>query len=167
MTKNHYGPVAVRNIEPMRMACYKAVSETPEEDSIGHMRRWLGEKDLIGARGVRVFGFDAEVTSEQQKAGLRGYEVWASIPKGVEPPKEMMLKDFSGGLFAVMRITDPFTNPFEVIPAGWKRLVGWAKANEEYKIVEGPCLEEHIESAEKACLDIYLPVGAKKARARP
>ncbi len=67
MAKDHYGPVQLKEIKPMRVACFKAVSATPEEDSLGHMKKWLAERDLGAASGTRIFGFDAEVTSEQQK----------------------------------------------------------------------------------------------------
>ena len=162
MTENHYGKVQVKEMGPMRVACHKAVSATPEEDSIRQMNEWLAGKKLVGP--IRKFGFDVEVKSEQKKAGLRGYEVWAVVPANVESSESFTIKDFAGGLYAVMRITDPFTDPFEVIPAGWKRLVEWAKASDEYNIDENPCLEEHVKVDGVDCLDIHLPVVRKRGQ---
>jgi len=148
----------------MRFACYRAASATPENDSIEHMTKWLAEQKFGGTHKVRMFGFDEEVTPEQKMQGLRGYEVWASVPKEVKSSVGVSFKDFTGGTYAVMRINDPFTNPFEVIPDGWKRLADWVKTSDEYGFGEHQCLEEIIKIEGKDCLDIHLPVVKKRMR---
>ncbi len=75
----------------------------------------------------------------------------------------MPVKNFGGGLYAVMKVGDPFSNPWEVIPAGWQRLAQWADASPGYEMDSaGRWLEEHIETAEGTYLDLYLPVGVKR-----
>jgi ribosomal protein S18 acetylase RimI-like enzyme/DNA gyrase inhibitor GyrI len=164
MTKDHYGRVRVKTLEPMRIACYRAASATPEMDSIGCMREWLAKQKLGATSGARTFGFDADVTPEQQKRGMRGYEVWVSVPESVRSSGGVTVKDFAGGLYAVMKINDPFKNPFEVIPAGWNRLVGWVKTSDKYGFGKHQCLEEHVEGEGGTYLDIHLPVVKKKMR---
>ena len=163
MKKDHYGRVRIKKLKPMRVASYRAISATPENDSIEHITKWLAKQEFEKTGGVRRFGFDAEVAPEQQKKGLRGYEVWVSVPKEAKSSEGVTLRDFAGGTYAVMRIDDPFTNPFEVIPGGWNRLVGWVKTSDEYTCGEHQCLEEHIKIEGKDCLDIHLPVVKKKA----
>jgi len=164
MEKSHYGRVRIKELKPMRVACYRAASATPENDSIEHMKKWLAKQEFGGKSRVRRFGFDAEVTPEQQTKGLRGYEVWMSVPGDVKSSGGVTVKDFAGGIYAVMRIDDPFTNPFEVIPGGWNRLVGWVKTSDEYGFGKHQYLEEHVEGKGGACLDIHLPVVKKRAR---
>ena len=164
MEKSHYGRVRIKELKPMRVASYRAISATPENDSIEHITKWLAKQDFGKTSEVRRFGFDAEVAPEQQKKGLRGYEVWVSVPKDVESSEGVAIKDFTGGTYAVMRIDDPFKNPFEVIPGGWNRLVGWVKTSDEYTFGEHQCLEEHIEGESGTCLDIYLPIMSKKSQ---
>jgi DNA gyrase inhibitor GyrI len=164
MKKSHYGSVRIKKLKPMRVASYRAISATPENDSIEHMTKWLEKQEFGGTGRVHMFGFDAEVIPEQQKKGLRGYEVWASIPKDIKPSGGVTVKDFTGGTYAVMRIDDPFTNPFEVIPGGWNRLVGWVKTSDEYEFGEHQCLEELIKIEGEDCLDVHLPVVKKGTR---
>jgi len=73
--KNHYGRVQVKTLGALRVACFKAASLTPEDDSFKHMEEWLSRQDIKNPAATRKFGFDVEVSPEQQKKGLRGYEV--------------------------------------------------------------------------------------------
>jgi len=116
--EDHYGKVEIRTLKPMRVACYRAASKTPEEDAHAFLRKWVTEHRAKGARPPRFFGFDVGVSEEQRSAGLRGYEVWATVPATVKPSEGVLIRKFPGGLYAVLRITDPFTDPFEVIPRG-------------------------------------------------
>jgi AraC family transcriptional regulator len=55
----------------------------------------------------------------------------------------MQLQDFPGGLYAVLRLADPFAAPYEIIPGGWKQLVMWAEDN-NYQLGSHQYLEEHL-----------------------
>ncbi len=158
--EEHYGKVQVRTLRPMRVACYRAVSRAPEDDAHAFLRRWVAERRGKGSRPPRFFGFDTEVDEAARKAGLRGYEVWATVAPDVRPSEGVVIRRFRGGLYAVMRITDPFTKPFEVIPAGWGRLVRWAKESDRYEAFGYQGLEESvgIKGPYSEFLDLYLPV---------
>ena len=68
-----------------------------------------------------------------------------------------------------MRITDPFTKPFEVIPAGWGRLVRWVKESEGFEVFGCQELEESVggKGASGEFLDLYLPVIEVAGKPRP
>jgi hypothetical protein len=66
--------VSIETLAPMRVACYRAASLSPEEDGAKFMLDWWG-KQTCGGTQVRHFGFDVDVTPEEQKDGLRGYEI--------------------------------------------------------------------------------------------
>lgn len=158
MEKNHYGRVQVKTLGALRVAFYRAASLTPEDDSFKHMEEWLSRQDIKNPAAVRKFGFDVEVSPEQQRKGWRGYEVWCAVPENVKASGGVKIKEFDGGLYAMMKVTDPFSNPFEVIPAGWNRLVGWARTSTEYVIGKHQCLEEPVGTNENLCLNLYLPI---------
>lgn len=164
MEKNHYGRVRVKTVDALRVACLRAASLTPEDDSLKHMEEWLFRQDIKDPAEIRKFVFDVEVSPEQQRKGLRGYEVWYAVPNNVKASGGVKIREFRGGLYAVMRVTDPFSNPFEVIPAGWNRLVGWAKTNAEYVIGKRQCLEEQIGTGKDVCLDLRLPIAPSRKK---
>ncbi len=159
---DHYGEVRIQTLEPLRVACFRAASQEPEHDAFSAAFNWLEGQGLSLAAGQRLFGFDVEVSPEQAQMGLRGYEVWASLPDAILSTAEVPVRGFAGGLYAVMKVSDPFTDPFAVIPTGWQRLAQWAEANPDYAIGTHQWLEEHIETAEGTYLDLYLPIGVKR-----
>ncbi len=159
---DHYGEVRIQTLEPLRVASFRAAGLEPEHDAFEAAFDWLEKQGLSLAGGERLFGFDVEVSPEQAQAGQRGYEVWASLPETHQPAPDMPVHGFGGGLYAVMKVSDPFSDPFAVIPTGWQRLAQWAEASQEYAIGGHQWLEEHIETAEGTNLDLYLPISAKR-----
>ena len=123
MTDSLCSAVSIETLAPMRVACYRAASLSPEEDGEKFMLEWW-RRQSAGAPG-RHFGFDVDVTPEQQKEGLRGYEIWLCVSPEVQPSAEVTVRDFAGGLYAVQTLFDPFVDPFGRIPAGWKALHEW------------------------------------------
>ncbi len=169
---DHFGEVRILTLEPLRVASFRRAGLEPEHDAFEAAFDWLEKQGLARsgalapasrASGTRLFGFDVEVTPEQVQAGQRGYEVWASLPETLQPTSEVPVRSFGGGLYAVMKVSDPFSDPFAVIPTGWQRLAQWAEAGQEYAIATcGQWLEEHIETAEGTYLDLYLPIDVKR-----
>ena len=161
---DHYGEVRIQTLEPLRVASFRAASQEPEHDAFAAAFDWMDQQGLSLAKNVRLFGFDVEVSPEQAQAGLRGYEVWSSPPDASRSTPEVPVKGFNGGLYAVMKVSDPFTDPFAVIPTGWQRLAQWAEASPEYAIGGHQWLEEHIETADGTYLDLYLPLSIKREK---
>ncbi len=159
---NHYGEVRIQTLDPLRVVRFRCASLEPEHDAFEAAFDWLDKHGLSLAGGQRLFGFDVEVSPEQTQAGQRGYEVWASLPDALQATPEMPVKGFGGGLYAVMKVSDPFSDPFAVIPTGWQRLAQWAEASQEYAIAGHQWLEEHVETAEGTYLDLYLPIDVKR-----
>ncbi len=157
---DHYGEVRIQSLEPLRVVSFRAASQEPEHDAFAAAFDWMDRQGL-SLPGQRLFGFDVELSPEQAQAGQRGYEVWASLPEALQTSPEVPVREFDGGMYAVMKVSDPFTDPFAVIPTGWQRLAQWAEASQEYAIAGHQWLEEHIETAEGTYLDLYLPIDVK------
>jgi DNA gyrase inhibitor GyrI len=163
MNGPRYSDVSLRELPPMHVVSYCAISATPEEDAAKVMAEWTAEQLLPST--LRSFGFDVEVTAEQQRAGLRGYELWIAVPPGTKPEDDMLERQFTGGLYAVMTIYDALDDPFAHIPAGWEYLHNWVTANPQYEPAEHQMLEEVIvvageDGAQHRHLVIYYPVAA-------
>lgn len=150
----------------MRVARFRAVAKEPEHLATGYMKRWLMDRRVRDPRAVRIFGFDVDVSPEERKRGLRGYEVWATVPRDVRPSAGVGIRTAPGGLYAVMRVPDALLDPYARIPAGWKRLGAWVQRNREYRLTEGLCLEEHVQEGGSIHLDLFVPV-VRAPRSRP
>ena len=107
---------------------------------------------------VRDFGFDVDVTPEEQKAGFRGYEFWWTVPTAVQPSEGVTIRDFAGGLYACMTLYKPFSDPFARIPPGWKELHEWVIASDQYRSGSHQWLEELIAHPDGDDLKLYHPV---------
>jgi hypothetical protein len=148
--------VHVETLKAARVACYPAVSETPEEDALHFMENWI--KNLNIDVHSDNYGFDIEVTEEQTKAGMRGYEVWRSVPEGVQPSDGVVIKDFSGGLYATTILDKPFEDPFTIIPAGWKDLHEWVIFSDQFRSGSHQWLEQLVPGEGGSDLKLFYPL---------
>jgi predicted transcriptional regulator YdeE len=175
-----FSEVSIKRLEGMRVASYCIISKNPEEEVIAYVNSWLAKNSLDKQSIIRNFGFDVPVSKEQSAEGLRGYEYWVTIPNTVgtaaaaaETVSEsdgICIKNIEADEYAVLRITDPFSNPFDLIPNGWKSLQNWVMSS-EYKTTQFSnryWLEEVIQDGTNTYMDIYFPVkdGGKKLNAQ-
>ena len=152
----HYSEIEILTLPAFSAARCQVISQTPEDDSGKKVRGWY-EKQKFANWNPRWFGFDVPVVEELQKKGMRGYESWVTVPQGTDGSGDIDVIDFPGGRYAYLLISDPFTTPFETIPAGWQRLVEWLKGSPHH-FDDRPCLEEIIETPSGPALGIYLAV---------
>jgi predicted transcriptional regulator YdeE len=72
----------------------------------------------------------------------------------------MKIKEFSGGLYGVLNC-NVNTDPFDIIPAAWQRLVNWLESS-HYHFGTHQWLEEHLTRHETTdqgfILDLYIPI---------
>lgn len=154
----HYGRVRLQSLRPLRVACYRVISKSPEDDAFKYMDGWISELPVKPGRKIRKFGFDVPVQEDLQEKGFRGYEVWYAVPSHVEKSVEVTMRDFEGGLYAVMRIHEPFTEPFKVIPEGWSRLMKWVSESHTHELGQHQALEELLPVHGRTELNLYIPV---------
>lgn len=151
MIRDRYSDITITVLPPMRVACYRAVSHTPEDDATRVLGHWLEQAGLRG----RSFGFDSPVDPEQEAAGLRGYELWVAVPPGTWPSPPVSVRDFAGGPAAALTIHRPFDDPFRLIPEGWHQLATWAAAN-GHDPAAAQCLEEVVGLPGEQDMILYL-----------
>ncbi len=148
--------IYIESLPPLRVACMRFISQTPEVDG----QKFIDECNALQGLPTsgRHFGFDVDVTSEQQKAGCRGYEYWLVVPPSFEPVGEMTIREFDGGIYATLTLAHPFEDPYKFIPAGWKELHDWVIRSNQYRVASHQWLEELIPRPDGNDLKLYHPV---------
>jgi AraC family transcriptional regulator len=156
--ENKYSDVRFETLDTMDVVSAYVISRNPEEEVIEFLTKWAGKNGIN--RNARNFGFDIPVSEEEQKKGLRGYEYWIKVDESVPTSDGVVVKRIEGCKYVVLRITDPFSEPFDVIPKGWKTLMEWVDSKGYSKICdkERYWLEEVIEKDGSTYMDIYFPI---------
>lgn len=156
MNNELFSTIGIEALGPLHVACYRAASPMPEDDASRYLADWVACQNVSGP--VRHFGFDVEVTGGQRMAGYRGYEVWVTVPTDIQPSVDVAIRDFLGGLYAVMTIYKPFDDPFALIPAGWKRLHEWVIQSDRCRGASHRWLEERVAAEGGDDLRLYHPI---------
>lgn len=153
-----FSEVRIGKLSTMYVASSYVISSDPEEEVKAYMRKWM-EKNNINSK-TRQFGFDIPISEEQTEKSFRGYEYWVQVSEDTKESEGVEIKKIEGCEYAILRITNPFSNPFEVIPAGWKKLMDWVNRNGYCEPCnrERYCLEEEFEEDEVTYMDLYTPI---------
>ena len=156
MFKEDLNQIVLVELPPLRVACFRAISRTPEDDALKVLTQW---SEGVGVFSLpRNFGFDVDVTPEQAEAGLRGYELWFVVGERAMSSGAVQVRDFPGGRFAAMTLHDPFADSFARIPAGWDALHEWVITGGFELPGATLCLEELVERDGRRDLVLYHPV---------
>lgn len=158
MLTERFSEVSYVTLPRLRVACFRAVSRTPEDDAEQVLNRWAAGAGIHDT--PRSFGFEAEVSPEQAAAGLRAYELWYVVPPNVIGTGQVDIRVFPGGRFAAITIHDPFEDPFTYIPAGWQALHEWVLAEGLDSPGEILCLEEVVRHNGGQDMVLYHPLVA-------
>jgi DNA gyrase inhibitor GyrI len=139
-------------------------SLSPEIEARQKMDAWAKKLNIFDNPTVfQVYGFNNPFPGTDE---LRGYEFWITIPENFNTGNNMV-KHYSGGLYAVIRIRG-----VQNIMDWVGKLYHWLKANPNYELgyppnydfKNGPSLElEHIlnpavTNEEEILIDYHLPV---------
>ena len=151
--------VRIVKLEHQRVASFYGFGATPEEEAWKKLEAWAKPRGYMDDGVHRIFGFNNP--DPTPGSPNYGYEFWITVGPEIEPEGDMRIQDFCGGQYAVLRLVDPFTAPYEKIPEGWKQLVMWAE-DSPYKIAAHQCLEEHLVVEETPpggwSMDLHLPI---------
>lgn len=148
--------VRLEHLQPMRVACFRALSESPESDAWEKLRNWAEPKALLDdPQNHPVFGFNNPNPSPSRKE--YGYEFWIRLQPEARPESEVEMQDFPGGLYAVTSRNLCGDPP---LPETWRKLWDWVRASthkwrrtHELERVRNPQAPEA-----DLVLDLYLPI---------
>jgi DNA gyrase inhibitor GyrI/DNA-binding HxlR family transcriptional regulator len=156
--------VRIVELEPMRVASVRAISETPEHDAWQKMREWAEPKGFLeDIEKHPVFGFNNPNPSPNRKD--YGYEFWMRVGPDIKSEGDIKVKEFQGGLYAVItcNLKQELESEFfkkEGYLESWKKITDWVKSS-EYEFGHHQCLERAHNpdvSAEEMVLDLYCPI---------
>ncbi len=145
--------VRIEEMKPMRVASIKVVSENPEQDAWEKLKLWADARGYFGnIEEHPVFGFNNPNPSPDRKD--YGYEFWIKVPTDTESDGEIQMKDFPGGLYAVV------THAGLPNPEVWVSLWNWVQSSShEYRKtneLEKP--HDPFASLDEMIFDLYLPI---------
>lgn len=158
---DYLSDVSIVSLPEMTVASGARISRDPEDEVIAYMTNWAGTVGI--GSGTRQFGFDVPVSDEEQSQGLRGYEYWVVVDENLSPavlPADITMKQVESCKYAVLRIMEPFVDPFERIPLGWRKIAEWVHSR-GYQAAcdkERYWLEEKLEIDGSTLMDIYFPI---------
>ena len=157
--KEYLSSVRYETLEPMTVISGKRAGLEPEDEIIGVMSRYAEGHNIVVKRR---FGFDSPVSEDMQAKGQRGYEYWLVVNDDYNLiSSEFVLKKIPSYKYVSLRIENPFENPMEKIPNGWKTLVAWLDSNVEDIMSKDlclDCLEEEYEKDGINYMDIFIPI---------
>jgi len=120
---NKLHDVRVVHIPPMTVAAIRVVDKNPEDKAAKKMSKFIKKNNLLAVKpDLRLFGFNHPLGND-----LPGYELWVSIPDGMEVLEPFEKKRFHGGLFAAY-VAKP-----EGVFETWLRLQDWVNESDEYQ----------------------------------
>jgi hypothetical protein len=162
---NIYSEIRFQKIEKTKVARYVIISPAPENNVIAYMDNWAKNSGLLDIENFipRKWGWDFPFVSKEQreKFGLRGYVYCYTLPEDFEPKCcGAEIAYIEEDEYAVIRITEPFKDPFDTIPKGWQKLLSFVQSS-EYKTTTWEnriAFEEVIVENGVEYMDLFLPV---------
>lgn len=146
--------VKIVTLEPMRVASFRAVSESPEHEAAEMLLGWAtGKGYLNDLENHPVYGFNNPNPSKERKE--YGYEFWIKVDEEYKE-EGINLKDVAGGRYAVTTCRD-----LGEIGELWMKLDSWVQENGYEYRKEAECLEKTHNlgaSDDQLVLDLYAPI---------
>jgi DNA gyrase inhibitor GyrI len=152
--------VRIVTLPAMRVASTYGFGSGPESAAWEKMGAFVKQAGLQDdGQPHRYFGFNNP--SPSPGSPNYGYEQWVTVGPETEPQAEAKIKDFGGGLYAVMHCR------LSVITEVWQQLVAWREGS-PYRHGRHQWLEESLNppiagadvdiDPETMELDLYLPI---------
>lgn len=146
--------VRIVKLEPMQVASAYGFGEEPEYIAWGKLLDWAGRQGIQDLSAHRFFGFNNPTPSPGSPN--YGYEQWMTVGPEVEGDDEIEIKQFPGGLYAVMR-----SEGLQNISENWMMLAQW-REDSQYQEAHHQWLEEcftpQAEQLEDYIFDLYAPI---------
>jgi len=158
-----YSEVEIRKVPAFKMARYVMISPNPEADVQNYMNNWGKESGLFKADpNAKLIGWDFPFVSQEQQTrfGLHGYVAAYILPEGFQTSCQgVEYAQNKEAEYAVITVTEPFVQPFERIPTGFKYIMEFLQANNfKSKLSDDiiGCFEHEYEKDGVVYMDIYI-----------
>ena len=124
-----YSPVRIETVGAFRMARYAVISHAPEDDAINHIQKWAQDNGILKPQ---IIGWDFPFVSQQQVNvfHMHGYAAACILPADfISKRNDVEIAAQEKAKYAVITITQPFRNPFLLIPNAYKTIHSYLKVN--------------------------------------
>lgn len=153
-----YENLRVETVPAFRYIRYAVISMEPEDDAIGHVRKWA---ESCGIKNPDIIGWDFPVLSQEQinVYHMHGYAAaWVLPPELVLPDENAEIITQNKQKYAIVTIRDPMSAPFRTIPNGYKTLMSYMQVNgiEHTEDSVIPCFEREYEKDGIGYMDVYI-----------
>lgn len=156
-TSNINNILKIVKLPAMRVVSFHVSESTsPEIEAWNLLEKWALKNNLFeNPRQFQIFGFNNPDPSTNKNT--YGYEFWISVPYDYNVDQSLNVKDYSGGLYAVMSCKGALN-----IPETWKTLVETVNNSGYILKRDHQYLEHHIkmdiENHEEMLIDLYCPI---------
>jgi len=152
---DHSMDVSIITLPAMRVVSCHGFGEGPEGLAHEKLAAWADAHNTWEHPPLpRVFGFNNP--NPMPGNSQYGYELWLTVDAAVKVEEGYPIKDFAGGRYAVLRVTN-----VENIPAAWQQLMTWVETS-PYRPAQHQWLEEHVKFRDlpytEYVLDLYFPI---------
>ena len=161
-----YSEVVIKKVPAFRMAKYIMISPEPEADVQEHMKNWGIRSGLLAAHpDARLIGWDFPYVSQEQQIrfGLHGYAAAYILPEGFcTDCGNVEYCSNPAADYAVITVKEPFVQPFERIPVGYKHIMEFLKTHRNGEKTPDDiigCFEYEYEKDGVVYMDIYVHAG--------
>lgn len=120
-----FSKIRFEKLPRTRVAKHVVFSATPEDDVVNYMNDWAKKSGLFDIEGYapRKFGWNVDADNETKRTNpkVRGYGYCLTLPDDFTPKHNgVEITYIEADEYAVLRITDPFSDPFAKIPMAGK-----------------------------------------------
>jgi DNA gyrase inhibitor GyrI len=148
--------VRIVKLENLRVAASLGFGTGPEPQAWQKLQAWMQRNGITDLKAHRFFGFNNP--DPNPGSPNYGYEQWITVGADAQGDDDATVKDFPGGLYAVMRCQG-IPNP-----QIWGELVKWRDSS-PYRPANHQWLEECLTPEMPAdesqwVFDLYLPIAA-------
>lgn len=166
----------IRELEPMKAACFTYFGDAPEDHAFAEMKRWIHENGLtFHQEGYRVFGYNNPDPSDPMSDETYGYEVCITVPDALYDSLPDVPEGFTrgtydgvkrrtlpGGRYAVLSVKrDEQGEIGSEIARAWQRFSAWLHES-RYVWGGSQYLEEHLGFTEEddhiGGVDLYISI---------
>lgn len=161
--KDIYSDVIIKRVPAFQYASYVIISQNPEDDAMGYIQQWsekCGLKKYTDA--IKYISWDFPFVSQEQqnRFGMHGYVAACILPEGFEVDGQgVQICENLEADYAVIRIKEPFIQPFERIPNAYKLIMEYLQANnfkEKRQDNIIGCFEHEYEKNGVTYMDVYI-----------
>ena len=125
--RDAYSNMRVEDVPAFRYISHTVISTDPEGDALDRVRAIARQN---GVAEPRIIGWDFPFLSQEQinVYHMHGYTAAWILPEGLTPAGAKVLTQ-PAHRYAALTIAEPFSDPFVIIPGGYRALNDYMRVN--------------------------------------